>query len=580
MRFCQLLQQSLPRPQRAARALASLAGASQIVVGCGSNVVDKFFRVRAIPKPGEKGYFANPKKHLESEVVGGVTLNHLAWARVLGVPTALFALQGEDEVGRTIRAEMQRQGVSTQYVQVSEAYASSVSYVWLEPSGERCILMAPASTGEVSESIVEAKMKPAIERAAIVSTEVSQVPLSAVETILKLANSFGRISVLDVDVPPSVSRDAAGLGSHDELLACVRAAQVLKPSLEAARELLELWGSDAAKANLGKVRAEEIARRLRDTFDCKLVAVTNGAAGAGLAISSAATLVPPLPGVRVVDATGAGDAFMGGLIAALYHKGVPTDLSSLTLAGRVASAAGATCVQSLGALPDPTGSSLASVRRFVPEFDFPALPTERAAAKAHSSSEAFAHSLAQDELALACLIEAFKKSTHVAAFVAALGPSSGGRIFTTGIGKSAHVAHRFAAGLSSLSVSAEFVHGAEWAHGDLGKVRGGDRIVCFSHSGRTPELLDACRHLKQRGAVLFAVVGDGGSELARACNHALSVPLVPPAEEFLKRVPTRSVVLQEVVANALIAAVAPPNAAEVFKANHPGGAIGKDARAA
>ena len=36
-------------------------------------------------------------------------------------------------------------------------------------------------------------------------------------------------------------------------------------------------------------------------------------------------------------------------------------------------------------------------------------------------------------------------------------------------GKSGHVAHRLAASLSSVGISAEFVHAAEWAHGDLGK---------------------------------------------------------------------------------------------------------------
>jgi hypothetical protein len=34
-------------------------------VGCGSNVVDRFFRVRAIPKVGEKGFFYSPTKILE-----------------------------------------------------------------------------------------------------------------------------------------------------------------------------------------------------------------------------------------------------------------------------------------------------------------------------------------------------------------------------------------------------------------------------------------------------------------------------------------------------------------------------------
>jgi len=44
-----------------------------------SNVVDIFMRVREIPKAGDKGYFSDPLKTVEGRVVGGVTLNHLAW---------------------------------------------------------------------------------------------------------------------------------------------------------------------------------------------------------------------------------------------------------------------------------------------------------------------------------------------------------------------------------------------------------------------------------------------------------------------------------------------------------------------
>ena len=73
-------------------------------VGCGSNVVDRFFRVRAIPKVGEKGFFFSPTKILEDSIVGGVTLNHLAWAAELGVPVGLLALQGDDEAGRLVRS--------------------------------------------------------------------------------------------------------------------------------------------------------------------------------------------------------------------------------------------------------------------------------------------------------------------------------------------------------------------------------------------------------------------------------------------------------------------------------------------
>jgi hypothetical protein len=74
-----------------------------LVLGCGSNVVDLFFKVRSFPKPGDKQYFSgvNP---LAATVVGGVTLNHLMWAAALGAPTGLLALQGDDEVRLPLRS--------------------------------------------------------------------------------------------------------------------------------------------------------------------------------------------------------------------------------------------------------------------------------------------------------------------------------------------------------------------------------------------------------------------------------------------------------------------------------------------
>merc|ERR1712159_320414 len=52
---------------------------NRLVLGCGSNVVDYFFKVKSVPNSGEKGYFKSPTQILERTVVGGVTLNHLAW---------------------------------------------------------------------------------------------------------------------------------------------------------------------------------------------------------------------------------------------------------------------------------------------------------------------------------------------------------------------------------------------------------------------------------------------------------------------------------------------------------------------
>lgn len=71
---------------------------SKLVLGCGSNVVDKYYPVRRWPKEGTKGFFLE-ENVCSARVVGGVTLNHLVWARALGTPTGLLALQGTDDNG-------------------------------------------------------------------------------------------------------------------------------------------------------------------------------------------------------------------------------------------------------------------------------------------------------------------------------------------------------------------------------------------------------------------------------------------------------------------------------------------------
>jgi hypothetical protein len=52
------------------RTLATVAPADGLVLGCGSNVVDMFYRLKALPAPGEKGYFAD-ERILHDAVVGG-----------------------------------------------------------------------------------------------------------------------------------------------------------------------------------------------------------------------------------------------------------------------------------------------------------------------------------------------------------------------------------------------------------------------------------------------------------------------------------------------------------------------------
>merc|ERR1712166_294464 len=148
------------------------------------------------------------------------------------------------------------------------------------------------------------------------------------------------------------------------------------------------------------------------------------------------------------------------------------------------------------------------------------------------------------------------------------------RVFTTGMGKSGSVAQRMAISLSSTGTPSQWVHASEWMHGDLGAVRAGDTIVAFSHSGRSAEIEAAIPFFKSRRANVLAVVGREGSPLAEASDACV---VAPAGNEILGLVPSRSIVVQEAVINAVISEVVERLgfSEKDFAHNHPGGSIGK-----
>ena len=66
-------------------------------------------------------------------VVGWVTLNHLSWANLLGVPTAGMFLQGNDPSGIKIRADMEKMGISTEHVHVSDDCEATPDHAFVYP---------------------------------------------------------------------------------------------------------------------------------------------------------------------------------------------------------------------------------------------------------------------------------------------------------------------------------------------------------------------------------------------------------------------------------------------------------------
>ncbi len=469
------------------------------VVGIGSMVVDRMHRAPRAIGAGEKVMLRDPGGGPVQTRIGGVVLNHLGWAAALGLRTGIFGLGADDENGRLLRAAMDRLGIAHSIDRTGSA--SSVAEIFVDDAGERAIYMAAAATSETTPERVRAHAA-FVRRARRVTTEVSQLPLAAAHAALELARAAGSATAVDLDVPPSDAL-ASGLGDEAALEAVLRSADLLKPSKIACRELVSSSGDPL-----------RLARALRGRFGNQAVVVTDGEAGCAIAAEGFEGYVPARP-VKIVDTTGAGDAFLGGLLAAL-SAGLGWEE-----AARLAHACGAACVEQLGAFPEDPERARARVLELYPDAARVMRAMPISTPLAPSCAEALASfGVAVEEL------DRLQRRLDATAFEAALAllaraREGGSRIHVTGVGKPEHLARYAASLFASTGTPAYFLHATEVAHGSAGQIHAGDVVIAISNSGATAELLAAVAVAREMGAHVIAVTGVLDSALAKAADTAL-----------------------------------------------------------
>jgi arabinose-5-phosphate isomerase len=436
------------------------------------------------------------------KLVGGVALNHLAWASLLGLRVGIFGRQGDDEFGRFLRAGMGRYRID-QHLTL-DGSSSSFAHIFVDPEGARSIYMCPAATAETTGEYVRARHADYIRRARMLSTEISQLPLDAVVAALEIARASAATTVLDVDVPRS---DAIRvLGSEEHFERALRLADYLKPSKGAATEIT------------GERDALRAARALREKYGARAVIITDGAAGCAIAADEFTDRVAA-PRVCAIDSTGAGDAFLGGMIAGLrYGLQWPDAL-------RLANACGAACCEISGATPDLAGSRARVFELYdgapFAARDFASLEeTPPAVSPGYENAVRNYLEIAVEELGKLRAKIAHEHLRRVADLIIQV-EARGGRVHFTGIGKPEYVAGYTAALFSSTGTPAVFLHGTECVHGSAGQVVPGDVVITISNSGETGEMRAAVTALKRNGALIIGVSGNPNSWLAGQSDEFL-----------------------------------------------------------
>jgi arabinose-5-phosphate isomerase len=154
--------------------------------------------------------------------------------------------------------------------------------------------------------------------------------------------------------------------------------------------------------------------------------------------------------------------------------------------------------------------------------------------------------------------------------------SSANKVVLTGVGKSGLIARKIAATLSSLGISALFLHPVEALHGDIGMVQDDDVAILLSKSGNTEELVKLLPYIKMRSAKIISILGNVKSTIARFSDVVLNASVEREACPF-NLAPSSSSTLALAFGDALaIASMKLRNLTlEEFSKLHPLGQIGR-----
>ena len=532
------------------------------LVGIGSMVVDMIYRTPRIIHREEKiSLHRYAGGEVVRQLVGGVCLNHLSWASLLGLRVGIFGKQGDDEYGRFLRAGMDRYGIDRHLT--LDGQSSSFAHIFVDPDGGRAIYMSPAATSETTARDIQETHADYIRQARMVSTEISQLPLEAVVSVLEIAREAGVVTALDVDIP---RRDAiSSLGQAEDFERALQLADYLKPSKAAVYELT------------GETDSLKAAHEMRLRYGSRAVIITDGENGCAIAGDDLSERVPATR-LQALDTTGAGDAFFGGMLVGLAH-GLPW-IETLQLAN----ACGAACCEISGATPD-LERSLNRVHELYPE-------SRSLVASPRISNEVVVNTESGYENAVETFLETARLEIErlhqriggasyfqAAADLITATEARGGRVHVTGIGKPSYVSGYIAALLSSVGTPSYFLDATECVHGSAGQVCPGDIVIAVSNSGQTPELKAAITTLRNNRAVIIGVAGRENCWLAENSETFLFAGVEREGSPL--RLEPRASIMAEIYVLAALS-VELQQRKRIDRAQyhswHPGGAIGQATR--
>ncbi|KJK47256.1 ribokinase [Lentzea aerocolonigenes] len=250
---------------------------------------------------------------------GGKGANTAVAAARVGASVALVGALGDDGYGSLLRSSLEDSGVDTALVKTSQR-PTGIAYITVTPDGENSIVVSPGANADVAESDVDALSFDGVQ----VLTCSLEVPLETVIHAIDAASKAGVKTVLNL-------------------------SPVAELPAETLKQLTTLIVNEHEAAQL----ASDWRHLLR--LGPHTAIVTLGERGVAVVLPAGVKEIPGVKVDKVVDTTGAGDAFAGAFSARLAEG------DRVVVAAEYAVKVAALSVTKAGAQPSyPTAAEVSS----------------------------------------------------------------------------------------------------------------------------------------------------------------------------------------------------------------------------
>ncbi|MDB9322276.1 MULTISPECIES: ribokinase [Cyanophyceae] len=261
------------------------------------------------------------------KIPGGKGANQAVALARLEIPTHMVGRVGAQSFGEELVHNLQLSGVQTENIFIDETVNSGVAIITVDNTGENQIVVIPGANGRVNSEDIK-RLSQLLPTASALLLQL-EIPIDAVVAAAKAAKNANIQVILD---------PAPAQGNlPDELYLLV---DIITPNEVEAGQLVGFSVDNEESA----IKAAKVL--LERGVKCAIVKL--GAKGAVCATAEETFFVPAFP-VHAVDTVAAGDAFNGGLAAALYRG---LSLHQAIIWGSAAGALAATKIGAQTSLPD------------------------------------------------------------------------------------------------------------------------------------------------------------------------------------------------------------------------------------